>query len=1758
MCRFINEYYDEATNPNPAADADATAAPASASASAPAEHASTSSGQAESVQGGSNVDEIPMKQLVDRPFQEKVWTWLTRNPEVSVGENREGNQLSLTEVEATHKRSGDANARSAFLRQSSRQPSAAGAGAASDEPAQSSSEATEGLQVFVSTSRMWLAVAGHERDDARVPPLEFALLSIIAMHKGKGIAQPELTRLSGQDKRSVPKRTDKLARNGYIEKKAVHFKSTRTSLCTLQRFVGTAEATNDEEDHSLYDFKAILDKLFGILKECKVITRDDLKEYMDMKERKPRKILGRALRKLERIGCLEKVKAVSQYNDILKSKHLSIRLIREPTEEDLRLFYEDSRALVAFLNKGDNDDEGEKDGEDETEGFTPHWTPDRPFYNQIYSLIEASGTQGMTNLEIVKSFVGMFYRRPTETTMNRLVEAWPYAQPLNLRKFAIIRDSALHGTISHYVHYTFDNFQKLVDEGKASRDAVEQVFPMSNKSRKGTSIAPLDAVPELDQYGFPLNEKPAGLVKNGSASLRECLEIAKPTSMPITRWQPRLVWQPDGTGEVVMDNPHYSTMRADRGSDRPGDEDQSTVADEGEAGAAVQRPTAGEKRGVPHMEDEEHMESVSSRKRAKIAEPPKEMSEKEHLESLGMDMTWTEYAALVIPRPTPGAYLTPFGKRRPTGHARGRPRKSRILIIKSARLKEFEWFTAPEPEPEPQAATGPEDTITTESIGGAQPSETEDRRVSMRKRKRVQYTEPSPELAEQETVVADQPIPDMDSVEVSEQHPKLDRPRKGKGGRRSIPTSPLSTQPSEQVATVSGEATVSATTASEPALMETDRDQAREEIQVVERTSQPVETSQRPETAASGLTSDTTDLPLNDVEIKREPDPDIKPSQSRRRERGAGTVAMLRRRIIMEILEKCHGVYPVGSEMWYPFTTAWMKIMKQSGKPDMRTIKMAVKTLVDSGKVRQLSFSGRNSKGIIITRSMITNVDIPTNDPRVLDMQQKVLATDPGIYVPPEVEVDPSLRKSHKAALPPMTPRKEHEEEEEVTVIMHHAPHRVRFAEERMRMRNAHEEARIKALQQRITRLASTYPRSRNAVAVPPQWEEDFDRRRNMAHWISKLAEHGIAIPGQKAPATSKPLRPPSLPRNVEEILSIMGPIEIPEDVPDLASARFFAEVNAIQRWEIEVFDLYRDHIQPVPNHFEYINYPASVPYKAASIEGPIRWADNEVAPEPSPAKLRKLAARPTASAAEELTLGPPRQRRRRRKEPIQKERRLASLGTQKATGKKTEARGNAARRNRGLRSISTDLQRRIITALVVLRTLAGGNEGRTIDWSLIQLAFPDADISVITRRGKSLLAKHRLQISKLQSEFQERFLEAYEMDQVPPIDYEHIEEYNWAWLVDWASRELEFSSDNRLPDLPSTRARFGRVFEIRAEPPQQLDEIYQQSSTTTIPRRQQLYSSVPFSISLEDSKKAPISTDADRLAAAKTWVRANIVAPDDTFDPKAAEAMLAYVGADLLSEAKQSLIQEGAIHQRNKGRFIPGRSYDLTDNFVHTIGRRRQIDSTQLKRAATFKKTILDPEFHLNGKYKLNYDAEDGDILALINLVQSDMISIHPINPPRDKYGLTDGGYLTRMMDKGKLRFDVEFRPVEGRYIYSSPLEATPKIPRGDLPSDFPASATEKPLCKIPLWFDIHGNVVQVLWESAAASVLGIVASRPGSKPKDIARMLCPCLAAWEVELVLDYMVEVGVVDRIGSPDCKASYVKEWWWMALSIESDA
>ncbi|PGH03657.1 transcription factor C subunit 3 [Blastomyces parvus] len=1852
---------------------------------------------------------------VDRKFKQRAWVWLTRHPEVSVGQNREGNSLSLDEVESRCTKS---TAKEPFSNSQKALPSGNGG---SDAPgAQIQSDSDDTLRVFVSEERMWLAIAGHERDHSRVPPLEFVLLSIIASRKWQGIMQLELPKLSGQDKRSVPKRTDSLSQKGYIEKKAVQVKSSRTSLCTLRQFVRskpsdkTGRSTEENTSHApgepsnVIDFPILLEKLFNCLKEFKVITRNDLRAKLGMEDRWRGRILGRAIRKLERIGCVRRVRAISHYSDKVKTTHLSVMLIRELTENDLRLFLEDSRTLTTYLEQEDLDagemdqDQGQQDTIDgiseikrdvstpEVEYLeqmgrvVPRWTPDKILPNLIFDIVHKSGREGNTNHDINIACMGSFYRRPVEYTVSRLVETWQVSQPLHLRHLALVRDVGLRGTNSMYIHYSLRNFSSLVEEGQVSWEAVK-LLP---EGKFGVKVPSVDATFQADEHGFPVDRKPSNLLKNGDATLRGCLEAAKPSDYTPKRFDPVARKQNDG-GSVVIFRGRVLGGEPQRSSAHFGLPD-SSAAEEDTAPSTISR---GRKRKVVEGDVDQPGDVVEdlmdqgkiggpSKRQRKVkgfVDPYAGMTEKEKLEAQGFDETWTEYSVLLLERSGPGIFLTPPGKRRPIGKARGRPGRSRIAVVKSEKLRDLDWFVSQQDTEVPPdettenletslGAVNNEEPIAGRSVSlphleteTSQPTAASSPRLvdPLQVREDANLQEAPPLVVDTMTsdhidnprVSNKRKYTDMNGDEETSIAAQTIRPPPKRRGRpprkaRQVPIAaprgqegdkvsdqsvrPSPAEPSERDSTIPQ---------AEDKLMRTQRTIAEDATPVTTRRGRKrklddvIVDSERPkspqvvedipsennggspsEALLSRPTQSSVSAPSQDVSESNNIQNDIsqpsvenkhaesgKPqtqtpettsrasepvslasakTKAKKLDTQGGSIAFLRRKIVMDVVESSGGVYPYGTELWYPFTTAWLKT-KQTERPDFRTLRNTVKYMTESRKLRQITFSGRNSKGLVVTKSIIAKPEILATDPAVIDLERAMLLADPQPYFPPGPEIDPSIRKSHKITQLPA--RKLPEIEEEVTVTLHQPPARSRPPE--MRPPRVHKPKPGPIERLRSTKRRSppysvlnwlTSPNSSLATGI----RAPLTSRRHPQS-TAKLPPYAIVLHTSQsfhAPTgtfgttfadtqwrSSTPAKPrsgqtmTSLPGDLGDILSMTRKRQLDmSNRADPVSTQVFSEIDAVGRWESrhpELFDLQRAG-------WRYINHGIPGPFESAPLDGSIRFEANESprAPKGRAAPLAQTSLQTlTSSSAEVAPSDRPSARQiapRVHKRPdLPVNRRLEQFQEPKAEKRTPKATAPNVRRHRLIKVLSSDIVQKLTVAIVVIRTLVGGLEGKMVDWQLVTLAFPDHDPRFIRDRGKAILSRNRLQMSKMQSDFQDRFAEAYERDQVPRIDYGDLAAYDWQWIVDWASKQLEGPRSDNLPSLPATRQQFNSLFDVRPEPVHTLDELYQHNAPATIPRKQALLAGTNFVIPLTETstKRERQWSSTERLNMAKTWVRANVITPEESYNPAEARRILECLGEELIGQAIQSLITERVISMGNRGRITPGRNYDVTEYFVHTFGRKRAIEATQLKRAVTFKTNILDTQLHLEGKCAVNYDAEDGDILVLINLFAEGRVTIWPKNPPRDKYGLTDGGYLTRLMDKGKLRFDVEVLPVPERYIYGNPVKLPQAAPRGDMPADFPSNLLSTgvlPLCKIPLWFDIHGNFVKMLWDLVVAAVVGYLASRPGLSAAGISRIFQPHIAEWEVALVLEWMEEAGVVERLGGLSGWA--VKEWWWMVV------
>ncbi|PYI21042.1 hypothetical protein BO99DRAFT_421145 [Aspergillus violaceofuscus CBS 115571] len=1812
---------------------------------------------------------------VDRRFKEKVWSWLTKNPEISVGQNREGNHLRLQDVAGFSRDESSTEAHTPTL---------------SSGP----------VRVFVSKERTWLAVTGHEPDETKVLPTEFALLSIIASRKHNGIVQTDLVKASGQDKRSVPKRTDALHQKGYIEKRAIQIKAARTSLCTLRRFLTPEHAPQSDQDSEpsgvkpkMIDFNEFNGKLFDILREYRLISRNDLKAKLGFIDHWHWRILSRALRKFERIGVLKRVKALSQYAHTLKKFHPCVMLIREPTEKDMELFHEFSRNILANLDQEDNVEiEDEMDQEDSTRGsqappnttlvkreqevedagrILPSWSPDRNIHNLIFETIDNAGTAGLTNQGIIRNCFGYYYRRPLENAISRLTDCWQLSQPLHLRHLAIVRDTALERTITHYVHYTALSFQALVNAGDALWEAVE----FRPKDAKDDKIRPppVNAMPQLDQYALPLDRPGKEVLKGGDASLLECILVAKPPNYNCSSRDPVAVRQLDGS---------YTIEQRLKGA--------------AGVGASPLRPRSTPvtvKKEYADVSGDEIVELKPARPRLKKHDPEryKGMSEKERLEAMGYDETWTDYSVLLIERPKPGVYVTPRGRRRAAGNRQGRPRASRIAVFKSPRLSSFSWFrkdpldlegdTAVQSEVTPQSPRPVETPAPTvadpgTALGSPKPSTADQARGSKRSRQQrdsdatpesrigsarkqrrvnvgtsengalsVTANSSSPSV---QTEGGNSPDSQMSPV-TTNQRTKRKRAVSPKDGDHAT-TGPAETSKSDPIVATrrSPRKNNPGTIASEVSPLPkkpranntlrkwlatsqtpkrtTENHAGAEQAPDSHTTSQDTEKTKSGEmdtstdsntasttNAAVQPTADQVEVPSPSVsqvapeaEQVETPTQQTKDSDRKLRAGKGGSVAVLRRQIVMDIIDQAGGAYPMGTELWYPFMTAWQRT-RYKEVPDLRTVRTVVKGLVDAGKLSQLTFSGRDNKGVMVTKNIVYKVDMQADDPLIEDLQKKMLAAD-RYYFPPNVDIDPEIKKngskrkkmegkegrhtSHFPLLP-----------DELTVQLHKKPASVVAIEKRRDMAMRRELLEQLAMEEdfdpfsgsEIVRLMTFRRRAGKngaqgltSITRPyplrmTKEERQLHRRhalaglasiRKMRRLWSSLAPYSMlmntrstfipttgtfsteaGIPAlqaakdrARAAARKHVLIPATeLPHSLEDILKSQRHSYDYSTSDDPRARQFFHETNTISRWEIENEDL----LARKSSEITFINQ--TVPnLESFGIESGIRFDFDESFGDIITPRL-SVITRQRRRRSEAASMAPQNRRIAKWDESMAVDENKALMSSQQLNNRNTIPKRNRA-------PLAPEMVRRIMVAFAVVRSLAGGSDARQIDWTLLFHCFPDMDQDIVAERSRLVLNKCRLQIVKMQSDFHERFLDAYAKDEVPPIDYDDLYGYDWEGVVDWAMHHLELPKSEKLPDLPATREQLDSMFDVREEPTNPLDEFYHVSQSITVSRKRALAAAVPFAMPLSNkvARAQPRKAELARLDVAKTWVRANVVTPDETYRPVEARQSLERFGEPLVHQALQSLVTERALNMGNRGRITPGRNYDVTEYFLLAISKKRAIESVQLRRAHKFKTEVLDPAFQDQGHAEIDWNADDGDILVAINLLWAGRVLLKPRDPPRDKYGLTDGGYLTRQMDKTKLRFTVEIWPTD-TYVYGNPVQekaSTLKPPR--LPEEIDP-ATSLP-AKVPLWYDIHGDFVRVLWDLAVASVVSCVAQRPGISASSIAGMLKPTMGGWEVQLLLEYMKEIGAMkldwtrtDKAHDAEEPGWRVDEWWYMVLA-----
>ncbi|CAJ0554219.1 Ff.00g127310.m01.CDS01 [Fusarium sp. VM40] len=393
-----------------------------------------------------------------------IWSWLVARRDISVGVDREYNDLTLNEVLALSD-SGDAPKLDAET--SEPQP---------DDPAEA-----QHVRVYASEDTMWESLTGHAVDYKRVPKSEWMLLLGIASTTTQGILQGDLGRLMGQDKRSVPKRTDSLLKKGYIVKRTTLVRGTKTSKMWLKIFAPPLPKDGEGADEvrpdmtltrqiliddlepvpwcirwigESIDYIALATTIMAIVKEWGVLQMKDMKSKLGvLGMRWQMKVLAKVCRFLNQRGVIQYV-AAKLGEKVFKD---CVKYVRDLDPEDWALYLSTGKRKSKTVRHSDLDgSDGNKQLIGQASNVSeitkaPPWSLDKPVPVIIAEMAKRLGDAGLTNPDVYALTLGPSYSRYLSSMTTAL--SVTNLQPPHLAHFQIYSEHTRSGKVASYRYF---------------------------------------------------------------------------------------------------------------------------------------------------------------------------------------------------------------------------------------------------------------------------------------------------------------------------------------------------------------------------------------------------------------------------------------------------------------------------------------------------------------------------------------------------------------------------------------------------------------------------------------------------------------------------------------------------------------------------------------------------------------------------------------------------------------------------------------------------------------------------------------------------------------------------------------------------------------------------------------------------------------------------------------------------------------------------------------------------------------------------------------------------------------------------------------------------------------------------------------------------------------------------------------------------------------------------------------------------------
>ena len=444
----------------------------------------------------------------------------------------------------------------------------------------------------------------------------------------------------------------------------------------------------------------------------------------------------------------------------------------------------------------------------------------------------------------------------------------------------------------------------------------------------------------------------------------------------------------------------------------------------------------------------------------------------------------------------------------------------------------------------------------------------------------------------------------------------------------------------------------------------------------------------------------------------------------------------------------------------------------------------------------------------------------------------------------------------------------------------------------------------------------------------------------------------------------------------------------------------------------------------------------------------------------------------------------------------------------------------------------------RFITAVIVIRSLTGGLD-MAIDWVLVGTLFKRYAISYLQKLWLTFettnSGKRKVAIEKYQDDFQEVYATAYANGSVPAINYDDLLAYQWNEVISWTMQKLgveqianQDTLERKNPEHEYRKAYFKKPGAMKGR----LDMAASVASIAPLHHGPPLRAD---EVELDDS------------VVAKSWARATVFTPTEQYDQKDAEAKLEPF-ANII-EAVTANLHRDKLLAINKGKQAqPGyRKYKPHSFFLKALYKKNVYDEQKFINAINYK-TFLDQEFR-SGKECVRAERQTTENICIISLQAEGRVRLQPVDLNLQVMGMPkpalENGQRqhSRKKDLEKYKFLIDVYPTDS-YIFSDhvsvvDIAATAEPPRGGVRGE------------LPLWYDIHDNLILDLWKKVLVTVVWIVHVRAGSSPKTLHGHFAPVLEEWELRRLLEWGQSVGLFKRV-MDGVDGWTVGEWWWMIV------